>query len=122
MFHVWTYAHFPLYLGIVATGVGLQRIVESAARHELPASETGLLTGAAVVMMSAMDLVGATSSGRADSPLIRRSTGLAATTMAGLILLGRFQSPVPLIVVVALTCVALVVSSLSVATAPPASP
>ena len=25
--HVWSYAHFPLYLGIVIIGVGIQRVV-----------------------------------------------------------------------------------------------
>src|SRR5262245_49276814 len=31
-FHIWSYAHLPLYLGIVITGVGIQRAVTAAAR------------------------------------------------------------------------------------------
>jgi low temperature requirement protein LtrA len=38
-FHVWSYAHFPLYLGIVVAGVGVQRSVTAASRFSLSAVE-----------------------------------------------------------------------------------
>jgi low temperature requirement protein LtrA len=34
-FHIWSYAHFPLSLGIVVTGVGIQRIITAASRAAL---------------------------------------------------------------------------------------
>ena len=42
-FHVWSYAHFPLSLGIVIVGVGIQRIVTAASRTTLPASDAAIL-------------------------------------------------------------------------------
>jgi low temperature requirement protein LtrA len=39
---LWTYAHFPLYLAIVVIGVGVQRIVTSATRAQLPASDAAM--------------------------------------------------------------------------------
>ena len=63
-FHVWSYAHFPLALGIVVAGVGVQRIVTAAARHDLSAGESALLTGAVATVMIAMTVIGAASAGR----------------------------------------------------------
>jgi len=53
-FHVWSYAHFPFYLGLVVTGVGVYRIVTAAARWTLTGHEALLMTSAAAVVMIAM--------------------------------------------------------------------
>src|SRR6266545_2184102 len=63
-FHVWTYSHFPLYLGIVILGAGIQRIVTAASRATLTTTEGVMLTGAATVIMIAMSVIGTASAGR----------------------------------------------------------
>ena len=57
-FHIWSYAHFPLYLGLVVTGVGVQRVVTAAARWTLNDEEALLMTGAAATVMLAMAVIG----------------------------------------------------------------
>jgi low temperature requirement protein LtrA len=56
--HVWTYAHFPLYLGIVIVGVGIRRLVTHATHEPLPTEDiwmwvTGvvLLAGAGAMLL-----------------------------------------------------------------------
>src|SRR5262245_51326220 len=62
-FHVWSYAHVPLYLGIVVAGVGVQRIVTAASRDALPAAEAVILTSGVAGVMLALTVIGATSAG-----------------------------------------------------------
>jgi low temperature requirement protein LtrA len=57
-FHIWSYAHFPLYLGLVVTGVGVQRTVSAAARWTLNDEEALLMTSAAAIVMLAMAVIG----------------------------------------------------------------
>lgn len=65
-FNIWSYAHFPLYLGLIVTAVGVQRIVTAAARWTLNDEEALLMTSAAAVVMIAMAVVGGTFSRRAQ--------------------------------------------------------
>ena len=60
-FHVWTYAHFPLYVGLVVTGVGAQRIVTAASRETLPGIDSVLGIGGACLATVAMAVVAVTS-------------------------------------------------------------
>jgi low temperature requirement protein LtrA len=60
-FHIWTYAHFPLYLGVVVAAVGVQRVVTVAARSALTVQEIGLMIGAAIVVVVAMRVIGGVS-------------------------------------------------------------
>jgi low temperature requirement protein LtrA len=64
-FHIWSYAHFPLYLGLVVTGVGVQRIVTAAERWTLNREEALLMTSAAALVMVAMAVIGGTFSSKA---------------------------------------------------------
>ena len=66
--HVWSYAHFPLAVGIVVTGAGVERIVTAAARHQLMFGEGVILFGAAALVMAAMT----TLSGASTNPAHRR--------------------------------------------------
>jgi low temperature requirement protein LtrA len=59
-FHVWSYAHFPLYLGIVVLGVGVQRIVMAAARYPVPRADWLMLVAAAGTVILAMTAIVAT--------------------------------------------------------------
>jgi low temperature requirement protein LtrA len=52
--HVWSYAHFPLYLGIAVAGVGLERVIETATEEPLPLAEALILGGAGVTVALAM--------------------------------------------------------------------
>lgn len=48
--HVWSYAHFPLYLGIVIIGVGLRRLVTYATHEPLPSGDV-LMWAAGVILL-----------------------------------------------------------------------
>ena len=56
-FHVWSYAHFPLYLGLVVVGVGVQRVVITEA---LVGNEAMLMGSAAAIVALAMVAIGGT--------------------------------------------------------------
>ena len=56
-FHVWSYAHFPLSLGIVVSGVGVERIVTAAAT--LAIGLTGLFTMPVMLVATLAVLCGA---------------------------------------------------------------
>jgi len=52
---------FPLYLGIIVAGVGVQRSVTAATRHALSPQESLVFAGAAALMMLAMSAIDAAS-------------------------------------------------------------
>ena len=105
-FNVWSYAHFPLYLGIVVTGVGVQRIVSAASRYMLAPAETILLTTALAVVMTAMTAIGASSAGRAHRGrhATLRHLMLAALTLTIGIGSSRLTSAPGFIVLMAVAC------------------
>lgn len=99
--HVWTYAHFPLCLGIVVVGVGIQRSVTAAAHAAMAASETGLAAAGATLVMVSMITIAATT--RQTIPAVWRWFG-AAFLLAVLVLVAgtsRIEVP-PVFVVVGL--------------------
>jgi low temperature requirement protein LtrA len=106
-FHIWSYAHFPLYLGVVIAGVGVQRIVTAASRATLTTAESSILVGAITAVMLAMTTIGATSAGRRrpTSFGVMQSVGLAAATLA-IGIVGRFESPLVLILLIVTLCLA----------------
>jgi low temperature requirement protein LtrA len=59
-FHVWSYAHLPLYLGIAVTGVGLERVIAAANEAPLPRSETLILLGAVGTVVMSIAVIGLT--------------------------------------------------------------
>jgi len=59
-FHIWSYAHFPLYIGIVVVGVGIQRIVTAASHYAVSWPERLILAGAAGTVAAAMTMIGRT--------------------------------------------------------------
>jgi low temperature requirement protein LtrA len=113
-FHIWTYAHFPLALGIVVAGVGVQLIVTAAARAELAAAEAMLLAAALSLVMVAVTVVGATSGNRQRHGWFDAAAhGVIAAATLGLGLLAPMTSPVNLIVVIAMLATAQLALSLS---------
>ena len=69
-FHVWSYAHFPLYFGIVVLGVGIQRIVTAASHYAVSPSERLILAAASVTIAIAMKTIGGTT--RSEPGLVDR--------------------------------------------------
>ena len=101
-FHVWSYAHFPLYVGLVVTGVGVQRIVTAAARWSVGGDEAMLMTSAAAVMMVAMAAITATMS-HGRGRLRGAAPALASSVLAVALGMGAAISPVaPLAIIVGL--------------------
>jgi len=104
-FHIWTYAHFPLALGIVVAGVGVQLIVTAAARAELAADETMLLATATGLVMAAVTVIGAASGigqTRGETASLAHAAIAAATLGLGFLgHLGIVTSPVTLVVAIA---------------------
>lgn len=104
-FHIWTYAHFPLALGIVVAGVGVQLVVTAAARAELAAHETMLLATAMSLVMAAVTVIGASSGSgqkRGRTGSLAHAGMTAATLGLGLLgHLGIMTSPVNLVVAIA---------------------
>jgi len=113
-FHVWSYAHFPLYLGIIVAGVGVERVVTAAARAALATADATILTGAIATVMVAMTVIDITSFDRRPNGSIRVLQHLmlvAATVTLGIA--WHIESPVVLIVTIAALCVTQLVVSLA---------
>src|SRR5215470_1588384 len=62
--HVWSYAHFPLCLGIVVVGVGIQRIVTAASHYSVSPHERLILVGAVTAVVAAMTTISRTTDRR----------------------------------------------------------
>ena len=117
------YSHFPLYLGIVILGVGIQRIVTAASRATLTTTEGAILTGAATVVMIAMTVIGIASAGRRlriSSATLRSMALTLAMLVVGFTVSG-FGSPVAMVVVIASLSLGQLAVALS-GTLPPKSP
>jgi low temperature requirement protein LtrA len=104
-FHVWSYAHFPLYLGIIVAGVGVQRSVTAATRHALSPQESLIFAGAASLMMLAMSAIDAASAARtADSRRLAAHLAVAGVLAAvGAI---SIASPLAMVSAVFVACAA----------------
>jgi low temperature requirement protein LtrA len=78
VFHVWSYAHLPLYLGVAVAGVGIERVVTAAAHTSFTGNETAMLGTATATVVAGMLAITATSGGgyRANRMSTSRSTNL----------------------------------------------
>jgi len=118
-FHVWSYAHFPLALGIVVGGVGIQQIVTAASRATLTTTDARILTGAITSVMLAMTAIGAASAGRpggGSSGVTQHLLLAGATLTIGMV--GHVESPAVLIIMIAGLCFAQLGVSLARASQP----
>ena len=61
LFHVWNYAHLPLFLGIAVSGIGIYHVIALPSGTHLPAAEAKILAYAVATMMAALTTIGATS-------------------------------------------------------------
>lgn len=55
--HAWSYAHFPLYLGIVILGVGMQRLVTAAHREPLPSTDVAMWLGGGTLLVASLQAI-----------------------------------------------------------------
>lgn len=60
-FHVWSYAHLPLYLAIALTGVGLEHVIATSTMASMHAEEIWILAGAIAMLTGAMTVIGGSS-------------------------------------------------------------
>jgi len=61
LFHVWNYAHLPLFLGIAVSGIGIYRVIALPSGTLLPALEAKILAYSVATAMAALVTIGATS-------------------------------------------------------------
>jgi low temperature requirement protein LtrA len=61
-YEVWTYAHLPLYLGLVLSAVGVEHLIKQGTKIHLSAEEAYLLGGALAVVLAALRLLRANAS------------------------------------------------------------
>jgi low temperature requirement protein LtrA len=72
-FHLWSYAHLLLYLGIAVAGVGVEHVIVTASNAPLTATEGWILCSAVAALMVAMTVIGGTHH--------RRQTGQNVTRL-----------------------------------------
>ncbi len=103
-FHVWSYAHLPLYLGIAVAAAGIQRIVHLGSAAELHGVDGVLLATSLSVVMAAMTFIGAAGPQRRHG----RSVVTRHLAVAGLAVFTGLASallpPVVLVVVLTALC------------------
>lgn len=112
---MWSYAHLPLYFGVVVAGAGIERLITAASHVTVARSDTALIIAAAATIMAAMTLIAATSPGRRERgsvPVLGHLAVAAAT--ASLAFIPGFTSPALIIVVIASMSAAQLALALSV--------
>jgi low temperature requirement protein LtrA len=64
-FHVWSYAHLPLYLGVAVAGVGVEHIITTVTREPLHRAEVLIFCSALALVALALTVIGRVSSAAA---------------------------------------------------------
>lgn len=87
-FHVWSYAHVPLYLGIAVAGVGVEHVIVTSTEAPLHPAEGWILCSAIAMVMFALILLDATRRrGRLSTllpPLLAPAVMVALTLLFGM--------------------------------------
>jgi low temperature requirement protein LtrA len=107
-FHVWSYAHLPLYLGIAVSFAGVQHIVHDGAVHPIHDSDGLVLGSALAIAMIALMAIGTSRPGGNSSPRLIVQVAIAVLAVTA----GAVASRVPsaLVVVGLFTLCALQIS------------
>ena len=107
LFHIWSYSHLPLYLGIAIVAVGVKHIISLPPGSKLHSPEAWILCGAATLAMVALIAIGATAPSAQRSPHLMRNL-LTQCLVAGITLLagalGKRVPPVLLVSCLASLC------------------
>jgi low temperature requirement protein LtrA len=94
LFHVWNYAHLPLFLGIGVAGAGFHHAISVPPGSPLAHSEGRVLCAAVALLMSALTVIGATT----ETPKARLTL---QTAMLGVVAsLGLIASVIPAVLLV----------------------
>ena len=95
-FHVWSYAHVPLFLAIAVTGVGMEHVIGTATDAPLSAAEGWILCSAVAMLMISIVVIDASVGGTKNLARTRIPAVIAGSTL----LLGSAASHVmsPLLV------------------------
>jgi low temperature requirement protein LtrA len=103
-FHIWSYAHLPLYLSIAIAAAGLERVVHlGSGAHGL--GEDGLILSAALAtVMATLAVIGAVGPRRQSRTVVLAHLGIAG--VCGVVGLGASHlAPVALVIILAIACV-----------------
>lgn len=68
LFHIWHFAHLPLFLGIGVAGVGFERMISLQSGQRLGHAEALVLCAAVAVLMAALIAVASTSEAAQKRP------------------------------------------------------
>jgi low temperature requirement protein LtrA len=107
LFHLWSYAHLPLYLGIAVVAVGAEHVISMAPERHFRSSESWIISLAAFVTMAALVTIGFSSdsaqreSGSRPAP---RMQFLIAALALPVGFIGDKCSPVFLVLGLAILC------------------
>jgi low temperature requirement protein LtrA len=95
-FHVWSYAHMPLFLAIAVTGVGIEHVITSATDAPLSPAEGWILCSAVAALMLSIVAIDASAASVKNFPRTRTPAAIAGSAL----LLGSAASHVmpPLVV------------------------
>jgi low temperature requirement protein LtrA len=100
LFHIWSYTHLPLYIGIVLVAVGIKHIISLAPDTHLQPSEAWILCTATALVMFALATIAGTAESAQRSPYLAVDL-LRHYLIAGITLLaGAFSDRVPPVFVV----------------------
>ena len=61
LYHVWSYAHLPLYLGIAVAGVGVEHVIATSTTELLHGAEAWILGSAVATVIVSLTVIGATA-------------------------------------------------------------
>jgi low temperature requirement protein LtrA len=99
---VWSYAHFPMYLGIAVAGVGLEHAIMVAEHDALHGGEVWLLAAALATIMVSLTTIHAVSDDRLGRPDVARRLAphyvIAGLTLAAGVVGEHLAPPVFLLV------------------------
>jgi low temperature requirement protein LtrA len=99
-FHVWSYAHLPLFLAIAVTGVGIERVIVTATNAPLSATEGWILCSAVAVLMLSIVVIELSTHGTKN---LARTTAPAAIAGSALLVGSAASHVMPPLLVGALT-------------------
>ena len=103
-FHVWSYAHLPLYLGIAIAAAGIERVVHLGSSGYGHGEDGVILAAALATVMAALAVIGLVGPKRQSRTIVLAHLGIAGLCgVAGPI--AAHLAPVALVIILAIACV-----------------
>jgi len=108
LFHVWNYAHLPLFLGVAVSGIGIYHVIALQPGMPLPASEGKILACAVALTMASRATIGATSEAAQRRDRLAVYLWPQYLLAAAVAILGTYSAHVlPVLLVLAFTLICL---------------